>query len=226
MSTLDAVIMVLKGAPLRNRNAAKPHRHYIGTMRQVKTGIAVPQAKVEPHEMTYDEFYGQRGIAMRLGEISEHGAHFSTPGASTYWDTNNPDAEIYLIHPRARIANTANPRILRKLLDVKAQTANKREMAHIQELKKDPNANYMDVEQLGLDAAAKKLGYHGLLKFENDDIDTPTTVHMWDMSKVQHVGKNWEYAIADAVRSGKPISDRIKKDYNHNFGEGAFEQLH
>lgn len=132
--------------------------------------------------------------AVRRGEISGDGAFFSEPGSSTYYDPESEGVELYKYAPDIRIADPFRDQEARSAILIEAYNnldLPEPEKKRIKALIDDPEApiNYIDYEELGLSIAAKNLGYDGFRMFENDDIDEPSTVNVWNLNKVQLVPK-------------------------------------
>jgi hypothetical protein len=49
----------------------------------------------------------------------------------------------------------------------------------------EPHVGYMDNDELPLPDAAKRLGYDGILVWENDDVSDPSSVFLWNVSKAK-----------------------------------------
>lgn len=153
--------------------------------------------------------------ATRFGEIGPDGAHFSEGGGgSTYFDPFSPDAKFY-IYPDAKIADMSDPRTARAVVigakELPANTQNPAALAELDKVLDDIEdevyPSYIEVENLGLAESAKAAGYDGIRFFENDDIDRPSTVNIWNLEKVQEVPRPASYAL-DAPEGQTNVSQQ------------------
>ena len=129
-------------------------------------------------------------IAIRRGPIDENGAHFATPGNSTYFDEDavGHGAEKYDLSS-ANIADTSDPKtILHEAAKDERLTPEEHERIDRQIAdaeKSEPYISYLENEELPLPDAAKRLGYDGIKVWENDDVGNPSSVFLWNTDKAK-----------------------------------------
>ncbi len=118
--------------------------------------------------------------AVRRGELGDI-SHFSEPGSSTYFDAQ--DAKKYT-YADAKIAHLDDKMTAAKVIEEAKKTATPEELSRLKTLE-IPGINYVEVEELGLLQAAQRLGYDGARFWENDDVTHPSTVAIWNKSKIK-----------------------------------------
>lgn len=133
--------------------------------------------------------------AIRRGPIDPDGAYFSLPGFSTYYDEDSvgvdPDIHRYDLSA-ANLANIEDAPTTIAILQeaLKDSRLTPEDQQRIRELLADaesgePHVGYMDNDELPLPDAAKRLGYDGILVWENDDVADPSSVFLWNVSKAK-----------------------------------------
>ena len=135
-------------------------------------------------------------VAIRRGEIDPAGAYFSLPGQSTYHDEEmvgvDPGLHSYDVSG-VNIADTSKLGVAVSIIEEAMKSAKtERERVRLSELLlmakvNGPFINYIDNDQLPLPEAAKRLGYDGILVWENDDIANPSSAFIWNTGKVKKV---------------------------------------
>jgi N12 class adenine-specific DNA methylase len=170
----------------------------------------------QPTEQTPKPAGGQV-IAIRRGEVSSDGAHFSLPGSSTYYDEDaveSGEAQKFDLSS-ANIADTTDPKVVTAILE----EAQKIEMmgaerVRVLDLLKEarngePHINYLDNEELPLPEAAKRLGYDGIKVWENDDITGPSSVFVWNTAKA----KQLKSETSPAPAAGADVPATLPADF-------------
>lgn len=131
--------------------------------------------------------------AIRRGEISPTGAYFSTPGASTYYDTQaveTGEAEAYDLS-NLHIADTTDKATTIKLLRevLKDASLSEHDRGRVKDALKEavngePFIDYQLFDSLPIAAAAKRLGYDAVKVWENDDVGSPSSVFVMSIDKL------------------------------------------
>ena len=165
-----------------------------------------------------------RQHGMRMGDIEPSGAHFSEPGASTYYDPDRPDAAFYE-YPDAQIADVSDPATRTQLLTHQlSNTTDPAKQAEITELLNDTDValTYKEVEELGLAESARALGNDGIRFFEQDDLEHPTTVNIWNVDKIKRISKDEALSPQTETFGGIAITHHPPK--NTRFSKTFFAQ--
>ncbi|WP_199030763.1 hypothetical protein [Ralstonia sp. ASV6] len=194
--------------------------------------ILPPAYERSPWLMAYEEFQ-RAGFAIRRGEIEPTGAYFSTPGESTYHDAETEDPTVTRYDLSGlMIADTRDQAvalaILRESLHERDHTDEDR--ARVLDLISEVEAgefsiSYMDCDGLVLSRAAQRLGWDGILVWENDDITTPSSVFVWAVERVDRVAVNHRQAVLEAVQEGLPVPECIHREALQNQSEDHIRDL-
>ena len=135
------------------------------------------------------------GVAIRRGEIDPAGAYFSLPGQSTYFDEDmvGVDPDIYKYDVSAvNLADTSKSGVAVSILNetlkdpaLTDEDKNKLGVLLSEAEQGEPFISYMDNDSLPIPEAAKRLGYDGIIVWENDDIANPSSAFIWNLGKVR-----------------------------------------
>ena len=136
-------------------------------------------------------------IAIRRGPIDSDGAYFSLPGSSTYYDEGSLGIDENIKQydlGNANIADTEDATVTIALLQetlkdprLTPEDRKRTEQLLAEAEVGEPHISYIEADELPLPDAAKKLGYDGILVWENDDWTDPSSVFLWNVSKVRSV---------------------------------------
>lgn len=130
-------------------------------------------------------------IVVRRGPIDANGAYFASPGNSTYYDadTDDPNVQQYDISA-ANIADTQLADVVVPILQqtLRDQSLTPQERSRVEDLlgqavAGDPYIDYMANDELPIPAAARQLGWDGILVWENDDYGNPSSIFLWNVQK-------------------------------------------
>ncbi|CAE6793522.1 hypothetical protein R70006_04961 [Paraburkholderia domus] len=183
---------------------------------RTRHGLTMPVSERAPWQMTGEEFE-EAGFAIRRGPIDPAGAYFATPGSSTYHDTGTDDESVNRYDLGAlRIADTDDKEIalaiIREAFNEPDRTDEERD--RLQGLLADYAEDcgcigYKDCDELVLSWAARRLGWDGILVWENDDIGGPSSVFVWALDRVDWVARNHRLAVLQAIDEGLPVAPHI-----------------
>lgn len=143
-----------------------------------------------------EDMFPQKGgvqvgsIAVRRGPVTEEGAYFSTPGASTYYDPESKGGTVYDI-AGLKLVDTDNRKVARRVLTeaLKDPTNTPEDIKRLRDAIKVGFVDYkLNDEVPSVVNAGKRLGFDGIKVFESDDIDVPSSVFVWNTNKVKAVG--------------------------------------
>jgi 8-oxo-dGTP pyrophosphatase MutT (NUDIX family) len=197
---------------IRSRNSRK----MLKNMEQ--QGVPVKNVKPLDTEGIYPDTK-TGATAIRRGEVDPKGAYFSLPGGSTYYDEQAVElgeAKAYDLSS-ANIADTNDPAtassILAELLNDERLTSEDRQRAEAllaEAQAGEPHITYMDNDELPIPDAAKKLGYDGILVWENDDYGNPSSVFLWNVDKAKTAAEKPKPVF-------KPFRIEVPKDARNRF---------
>lgn len=186
---------------------------------RAENGLVLPVSDREPWQMTREEFEDAR-FAIRRGAIEPTGAYFATPGNSTYYDESTEDGGVARYDLSGLlIADTRRPAvtlpILREALlelDIGAE-----ETVRLRSFIADVEGgecyiDYLACDELLLSHAARRLGWDGILVWENDDYGNPSSVFAWAVDRITCVAQNHRRAVLDAVEQGAPVAEHILRE--------------
>lgn len=153
---------------------------------QEAQGASVKAAKAkEPAAVSKEALKG----AIRQGEVDPSGSYYSLPGSSTYHDPQAVTEGRATVHDLSskNIANTEHIGTTVKILSeaLKTPDLTTEQKTRLVDLLKEaksgePHINYRDNDELPIPQAAKKLGYDGIVVWENDDWTKPSSVFAWE----------------------------------------------
>jgi hypothetical protein len=195
----------------------------------LKDWIANRKSFTEALPTAQDALKRRLTFAIRQGAVDPSGAHFSLSGSSTYSDPDVEGANYYDLS-QSNVADTTKEEVVKKIvqiiLTVEQDPAIRQQLEAILSSPFDQvHIDYIANEELGLHRGAKALGYDGILLYENDDINSPSTVNVWNTKKIKKITRA-EYdqnAQSTSKKEDSPKA-RIAKMIEQGKHEGWLDQ--
>ena len=198
--------------------AARRGSQFVESLRAVHD-ILQPSSDRAPWKMAYEDFQ-RAGFAIRRGEIEPTGAYFSTPGESTYHDSESEDATVArydlsgLMIADTEIPEVALAIVRESLIEPGHSDADRARLLElIAEIEEgDYSISYMECDELVLSYAAQRLGWDGIRVWESDDIGRPSSVFVWSVDRIDRVASNHRQAVLDAIEQGLPVQEWVRRE--------------